>query len=61
MKYKILEHPADLKIQAFGKNLPEVFLFKIRFVFHVFNKNKYIAILICDINKSQAPNENAPV
>ncbi len=25
MKYKVLEHKADLKIQAFGKNLPELF------------------------------------
>lgn len=26
MKYKILEHPADLKIQTFGKDLPEIFV-----------------------------------
>ncbi len=26
MKYKILEHPADLKIRAFGKNKKELFL-----------------------------------
>lgn len=25
-QYEILDHPADLKIRAFGKNLPEVFL-----------------------------------
>lgn len=25
-KFKILEHPADLKIQAFGKDLAEVFI-----------------------------------
>lgn len=25
MKYKILEHPADLKIQVFGKDLKELF------------------------------------
>ncbi len=25
-KYEILEHPADLKIRAFGKDLPEVFV-----------------------------------
>ncbi len=26
MKYKILEHPADLKIRAYGKNKKELFL-----------------------------------
>jgi len=25
-KYEILDHPADLKIRAFGKDLPEVFV-----------------------------------
>ena len=25
-KYEILDHPADLKIKAFGKDLPEVFV-----------------------------------
>jgi len=30
MKYKILEHPADIKVQAFGKTKEELFVNAIR-------------------------------
>jgi len=52
-QYEILEHPADLKIRAFGKDLPEVFV----------NAAQAIAFQQLQIpnSKKQIPNEEEEI
>ena len=59
MKFKFLEHTADIKFQAFGKDIEEVFENSVLAVSEILSKNKRIkSVKIKKINIKGKDNEN---